>query len=294
MGININTRYAVCRVVQNKNVETLISAFEDLLNKELKNKIRLLIFDGESAISSNEFQNFAKDKFNVKITHSKIHTQTGPIDRLCRTLKHYYMKGYMYEHKEISKMIEKPNLYDDLDLYTNALTIRQIFNGSKKSKIPPVPSSYSKSNKKLVYESIDENPDISHEIYDLVDYYNHKKHNGLVRIFKKASNLFNVKVTKPENEITPHLVHNSPMLEELIMKYCTYYNSFIVKKSPQFKVGDKVKIYDTIEKDGNLFSDKHQFLIGNWVVIKVDNEIYTVINQDGEKRHVSKYMISKS
>ena len=50
VGININTRYAVIRRVNGKSVNDLIPAFESLLSNELKNKITLLIFDGEKAI----------------------------------------------------------------------------------------------------------------------------------------------------------------------------------------------------------------------------------------------------
>lgn len=294
LGININTRYAVARVIDGKDADTLIHAFEDLLNKELKDQIKTLIFDGEPGISSVKFQNFAKDKFDVKITYSNIHTQTAPIDRLCRTLKHYFMKGYMYEHEDISRLIENPFARNNLELYDKALLVKQMFKGVN-NIIAPVPSLYSKSNKKIVEEEDlpkYPNSDIEHEIYDIVYYYNHKQHNGLIRILNKASKTFNIKLPVHYSKITPYFVHNRPDLESLIMKYCTYYNSFIVKKSPKYRIGQRVNVYDTINKTGSLFGNEHNFLLGRWIVTGYNGENYEVTNIDNDSvKYVSKYMI---
>lgn len=163
VGININTRFAVGRRVNGKTVGDMIEAFKDLLKKELKNKINLLIFDGEKAISSKAFEEFCKEhNINVRITYPGIHTQTAPIDRLCRTLRDYYTKMFLSKvgdpksnanlNTEFNQYFRKKHrkefitIQEEKDfrnkILTEALYARQMFNGEHSRLLAPIPIQY--------------------------------------------------------------------------------------------------------------------------------------------------------
>ena len=155
IGININTRFAVGRRINGKTVDDLIPPFQDLLRHELRNNINLLIFDGEKAISSKKFEEFCRDKnINVKITYPGIHTQTAPIDRLCRTLRDYFTKMYLskvnqgseFNIPETIKSYESnPLLYSKAlknRMNTEAIYTRRIFDGEHKLLLAPIPLRY--------------------------------------------------------------------------------------------------------------------------------------------------------
>ena len=322
IGININTRFAVGRRINGKSVQDLIPPFEDLLKNELKDNINLLIFDGEKAISSKVFESFCnQNKINVRITYPGIHTQTAPIDRLCRTLRDYYSKMYMskikngsennlallYNKYKRNKWLNKKEFEDALT--TEAIYTRHLFNGEHKSYLPPIPSKY------ISYEDDDDGPYktflyedekeiesfkkyyrtiyYGDELYDVINYYNNKPHHGLIKILKYASNLFKVPIKLDDKEITPNNIKDYPALELLIIKYCHYYNKNLVKKSKEYRIGDKVEIYNCFNTErGKLKRNSNETLMGDWEIVSKDNEIYGVYNNvDKRLLHVSKYMI---
>lgn len=330
VGINVNTRYVVGRRVEGKSVDDLIPPFKDLLENELRGKINLLIFDGEKAISSKKFEEFCREKrINVKITYPGIHTQTAPIDRLCRTLRDYYSKMYLSKMQQGSEY-NIPNIIREYKKFpfrnekvfkekmnTEALYVRQMFNGDHKTLLPPIPRKYiffgdpiSGYNDDFNMESGDyrtiiyEDPNFpkffkerfftvncSDELLDVINYYNNKPHNGLIRIFKQAEELFHLKLNL-EN-VTPNDVNNNPQLEKIIIEYCNDYNRNVVETGPEYKIGDKVIVYDCFTKDrGNLRRNEKTPLMGNWEIVSKENEIYGVKNKNNNQLlHVSKYML---
>ena len=319
LGININTRYAVCRRVRGKKVSDLIPAFEDLLQHELNGKIRLLIFDGEKAISSKEFETYCKEhNINVRITYPGIHTQTAPIDRLCRTIRDYFTKFYMHHHKPINITYRftdpwlKNNIYKH-KIMEQAINIRKMFNGEDRYKIAPIPSEFVSYYDKLkdddVYAIKDSAQEfqykqtpsryekdgdyVSDELYNIVSYYNNRKHNGLVRLLKDASFLFQRSLNCSVDDITPTFVNESPYLESMIIQYCRYYNTEIVEQGDIYNIGDKVRVYDCFTSDrGNLARNNTELLIGDWEIVSKDGEIYGVFNNStNQLLHVSKYML---
>lgn len=330
VGININTRYAVGRRVEGKTVDDLIPPFKDLLDKELKGKFNLLIFDGEKAISSKKFEEFCREnRINVKITYPGIHTQTAPIDRLCRTLRDYYSKMFLskvqqgseYNIPNIIREYKKFPFLKEKDfkekINTEALYVRQMFNGEHKTLLPPIPSKYvffgdpkEGYDEKFDMETGDyktvfyEDPsslktlkerfytvDCHDELLDVINYYNMKPHNGLLRILKEAEELFHINLQL--NEVTPSRVNNNYGLEMIIIEYCKFFNNNLVEPSPDYKIGDKVIVYDCFSKDrGNLQRKEKTPLMGDWEIISKENEIYGVRNKiDGRILHVSKYML---
>lgn len=317
IGININTRFAVCRRVNGKSVKDLIPAFESLLQNELKNKISLLIFDGEKAISSKAFEDYCKNhNINVRITYPGIHTQTAPIDRLCRTIRDYFTKFYMHKHGKINRIHKFYDPWKDKQKYdtiiTEAIKIRKLFNGEDRFKIAPIPMEYAiyfdkyKDDYIYILKVNDNSYDLynkkndiftfekfSDELYDVVDYYNNKSHNGLIKLLKYAASTFKKSLNYTDNEITPRLVNENPYLESMIIQYCRYYNSDLVEQGEIFNIGDKVQVYDCFTTDrGALQRNNNELLIGNWEIVSKDNEIYGVYNNENNQLlHVSKYML---
>ncbi len=319
VGININTRYAVIRRVNGKSINDLIPAFESLLANELKDKISLLIFDGEKAISSKKFEEYCKDhNINVRITYPGIHTQTAPIDRLCRTLRDYFTKFYMEKHSPINATYRHFNPWTKKDKYnkilTEAIKIRKMFNGEDKSKTAPIPMEYAiYSSKyggdyKYVLKWSDKSYDLYNkskiynfkgtrdELYEIVNYYNDKPHNGLIKLLKQASYTFKRPLDILDEYITPNYVDETPYLESMIIEYCRYYNLELVEQGEIFNIGDKVHVYDCFTTDrGALQRNNTELLIGNWEIVSKDGEIYGVFNNDNNQLlHVSKYMIRKT
>lgn len=335
VGINVNTRYAVGRKVKSKGVEDLIPAFEDLVKHELKNKIKLLIFDGEKAISSKKFEEFCKKyNINVKITYAGIHTQTAPIDRLCRTLRDYFTKmflskvgeGYEYNIPQVIEEYKKFPFRNEKvfkeKMNTEALYVRQMFNGVHSSLLAPIPLTYRcfgdpkpgfKEQARKIW-GMNEfgdyryifNPDLSEsdyyeerfehhwigdELLDVIFYYNHKPHNGLIRIFKAAEDLFRIKLNL--DNVTPAQVQSNPELEKIIIEYCHDYNRNVAVPGPEYNIGDDVYVYDCFSTDrGNLQRSEITTLLGEWVIVSKENEIYGVKNKFNDQlRYVSKYML---
>ena len=328
VGININTRYAVARRINGKKVQDLIPAFENMFKHELKNKISMLIFDGEKAISSKEFEKFCiKHNIVVRITYPGIHTQTGPIDRLCRTLRHYYMKFYMVHNKKIKNILNNNNrmidrLITPKDLLTETIQIRKVFDGENKHKTALIPREYYvyddmvEADYVYTVNDLDKYKDENRyyyvtkgdELYNIIAYYNNNKHHGLMRILSKASSLFKRKLQifdlrEPNHtkelqlsDITPTIVNDNPELESMIISYCRYHNENVEKNYKEYEIGDKVKVYDCFTTDrGNLQRVNPSYIIGDWEIETKDNEIYGVRNNEDKKLlHVSKYMISNN
>lgn len=319
VGININTRYAVIRRVNGKSVNDLIPAFESLLNNELKDKISLLIFDGEKAISSKAFEKYCNEhNINVRITYPGIHTQTAPIDRLCRTLRDYFTKFYMHNQMTINGIYKFQNKWKNGDKYTKvideSIKIRKMFNGEDQYKTAPIPMEYAVYSSKFggdakyVLKKNDKSYDFYNknsvfkfegtydELYDIVRYYNNKPHNGLTKLLKYASFTFNRPLTYDDRYITPALVNEIPYLESMIIQYCRYYNKEVSEPGEIYNIGDKVHVYDCFTTDrGALNRNNTELLIGNWEIVSKDGEIYGVFNNDNNQLlHVSKYMIRKA
>ena len=317
VGININTRYAVIRRVNGKSVNDLIPAFESLLAKELKKKISLLIFDGEKAISSKEFEKYCKEhNINVRITYPGIHTQTAPIDRLCRTLRDYFTKFYMHRQTGINSVYKFNDKWKNKKQFTRvideSIKIRKMFNGEDQYKTAPIPMEYRvyednsgeykyilKNNDNL-YDFYDKSKAFtfisdSDELYDVVRYYNDKPHNGLIKLLKDASSTFKRPLKYDDEDITPTLVNKKPYLESMIIAYCRYYNTDIAEPGDIYNIGDKVRVYDCFTTNrGALNRNNNELLIGNWEIVSKDGEIYGVFNNDNNQLlHVSKYMIHK-
>lgn len=310
VGININTRFAVARRIDGKSVKDLIPPFEDLLKKELKNNISLVIFDGEKAISSKKFEEFClKHNISVRITYPGIHTQTAPIDRLCRTLRDYFTKMFMskiFQGTEYN-MTTKFNDYfrqpwfnnDSLKeaLTTEGLYTRQIFDGTHSRLLAPIPIQYYKDMNGICYEYVPSetiwNGEVRDELYDVIQYYNNKQHHGLTKILKHAASTFGIPLNIRDEDITPNNVHHSIELERMVIQYSKYYNRN-VKPSPQFNIGDKVVVYDCFTTDrGSLQRNERIPLMGDWEIVSKDNEIYGVRNNiDKQLLHVSKYMLN--
>ena len=126
----------------------------------------------------------------------------------------------------------------------------------------------------------------------VIDYYNNKPHNGLIRIFKAAEDLFHIKLNL--DEVTPRQVNDNPELEKIIIEYCRDYNRNVVEPSPEYKIGDKVIVYDCFKKDrGNLQRNEKTPLMGDWEIVSKENEIYGVQNKNtNQLLHVSKYMLN--
>lgn len=335
VGINVNTRYAVGRRVNGKSADDLIPPFEDLLKWELQDKINLLIFDGEKAISSKKFEKFCKEhNINVKITYAGIHTQTAPIDRLCRTLRDYFTKMFLSKvgkgceytiPKAINEYKKFPIRNEKVfkeKMHTEAIYARQMFNGDHSSLLAPIPLTYRGfGNPRRRYEEeayvrwgIDGggdfrfifNPDpsksdyyekrfydhwIGDELLDVIHYYNNKPHNGLIRIFKAAEDLFHIKLNL--DKVTPAQVNENPELEKIIIEYCHDYNRNVAVPGPEYNIGDEVFVYDCFSKDrGNLQRNEKIPFLGEWVIVSKENEIYGVKNKYNDQlRYVSKYML---
>ena len=311
IGININTRYAVGRRIEGKSVKDLIPAFEDMLQNELDDNINLLIFDGEKAISSTLFEEFCQEhNINVRITYPGIHTQTAPIDRLCRTLRDYYTKMFMSKLKRGTEhdigitmdfyLKKNPWKYNQKlkdQMLTESIYTRQIFDGNHRQLLAPIPIQYYKTDKgeywKLTPKTVLKNSyEKGDELYDVIEYYNNKQHHGLTKILKHASTIFGIVLQIRDEDITPKNVHNSKGLELLIIKYCQFYNKNI-EPSHQFNIGDKVEVYDCFSTDrGSLRRDNNEILMGDWEIVSKDNEIYGVVNNvNNQLLHVSKYML---
>lgn len=291
VGININTRYAVGRRIKGKKADDLIEAFKNLLdnefnqdkdedsseddsdelseddmfNEQTSNKLNLLIFDGEKAISSAKFKEFCNNhNINVKITSPGIHTQTAPIDRLCRTLRDYYTKMYLLnlfqgvEEPQMKQLITdyKKNPIKNYKTFkekmtTEALYARQMFDGQSSHYLPPIPIKYATcwNNRYLEPEVakyyIIPNKDeekfiknlrqnhryvtINDELYNVIDYYNRKPHHGLINILRKASSLFNLNFQIKNDEIILPISEN-----EFYDEFFDDPNEYREKITPQF------------------------------------------------------------
>lgn len=353
IGININTRYAVCKRVNGKSVKDLIPAFEAILS-EVKD-FKYLIFDGEKGIVSKQFEKFCKSKnINVRITYPGIHTQTAPIDRLCRTVRDDFMKYYMSNQNKIVNITKTTNPWLQSkkrkhDILTEVIKVRRMFNGEDKQKLAPIPSRYAvywdnEEGEEVYYVLTDEDEKVNlkkylkkfplhigfslakydewqiqsmlynheeedilddfyqrfkytrveDELEEVIDAYNRRPHNGLIKLFKYAQATFgealpfNLQIDK----VTPITVNLNPQLEYVIIEYCKYYNSEVAQPSYEFKIGEKVKVYDCFTSNRGSLLNRWDFLIGDWEIHSKDNEIYGVVDKDnGQILHVSKYMI---
>lgn len=315
VGININTRYAVIRRVEGKTTDQLIKAFEDLLSKELKNQLKYLIFDGEKAISSRAFEDYCKkNDINVRITYPGIHTQTGPIDRLCRTIRHYFKKAFIANDYEVGKansyILHNPLYYLSKEfkhkVQERSLQINKIFETDSNISAP-LPREYvefiDEKTGKPAYHTLDMNSQnnvsgyiktIRDEIYDIVEYYNQKPHNGLIKNINEAIELFGNRFNIDNiHKISPKIAHENKNIERMIIQCNRFYNEEVEKISTKYKIGDKVILWDVFKTDrGSLQRYDPKEWIGDWEIIGKDNEIYRVLNrQTNEIIHVSKYMI---
>lgn len=281
VGINVNTRFAVIRRVQGKSVNDLIPAFEDLLNNELKDKFRLLIFDGEKAISSKIFEKFCIDnKINVRITYPGIHTQTAMIDRLCRTLRDDFMKVFLAstgKYNAINRKKPKSQLINykkylkyKHSLFEEVIKTRKLFNGEDNANIAPIPEEY------VIYENLDGWGDyeyilktnqhlikiydsqpkrykrvgVNDELYRIVEVYNERPHSGLIKMLKHAKSIFGKPLPLPMNEWDD----NQLDIDEV--------SPSIVNSNPRLEI---VIIEYCKSYNNNFVENSHQYNIGDKV-----------------------------
>ena len=351
IGININTRYAVCQRVRGKAVKDLIPAFTVILRKV--KDIKYLIFDGEKGIVSKQFEDFCKTKnINVRITYPGIHTQTAPIDRLCRTVRDDFMKYFLAQQKNIVEITQKRNPWlqskeRKYDILTQLIHTRKMFNGEDRYKLAPIPSLYATYHdnfnaelksylltdeeadqplKPIPYNIAIELSDIEpirivaieragrkedlyedlkaqfsfwgvhDELEDVIEVYNKRPHHGLIKLLKYAQAAFGqpLPLDIDISKVSPEYVHSHPHLEHIIIEYCKYYNSNIAQPSYEYKIGEKVKVYDCFNSNRGSLMNRNEYLIGDWEIYSKDNEIYGVVDNNNERLiHVSKYMLEK-
>lgn len=288
IGININTRYAVGKRLEDKTLHTLIKAFEEICKKV---DIKYIIFDGEPGISSKEFLNWATEKrIKVRITASKLHTQTAPIDRLCRTLRRYWMKYYIINDKNYKKFAnEFPYKINQDELITQMLKYREIFSKGSTSSIGQVPRRYNLKGNNVEYVKDYREDGRYDEFEDLLEYYNNKPHNGIIRILDEARIYYPIRTIKDINQITPSDVEQNPGIEMIIVKYCNDYNKNVIE--PKRKLGDSVRIYDVVEKrEGSLQPRIKDVDPKVYTIDKIRGGYYHLKADDGSERNVSKYM----
>ena len=287
LGININTRYAVGIRIDGKTTEDLIEAFNFILKYET---IKTIIFDGESAIGSNEFKEFCRNHYiNLHQTASTIHTQTAPIDRLCRTLRDYFKKWYIYNDPRWKELTELPwfKLESTVEQSKRILQYRKYFakEGKNKKMIAPVPRRYNITNGTKIY---DDNGKYV-EFLDVIIYYNQKPHYGLQRIISKAMEIFETTIEYDVKEITPKIVHNNKGLELLIVKYCHLFNQQPHLKM-NYKIGQKVNLYET--DHGSLYVKNRSLEPYTYTIQKIHGNVILVKNDEtNQEKWVSKYMI---
>lgn len=298
IGININTRYAVGRRLEDKTLYSLIKAFEEICKKV---DIKYIIFDGEPGISSKEFLNWATERrIKVRITASKLHTQTAPIDRLCRTLRRYWMKYYIINDKNYKKFAnEFPYKINQDELITQMLKYREIFSKGSTTSIGQVPRRYNLIGNEVEYVKDYREDGRYDEFEDLLEYYNNKPHNGIKRILDEARIYYPISTFKIErrgklivkdiNQITPSDVEQNPGIEMIIVKYCNDYNKNVIE--PKRKLGDSVRIYDVVEKrEGSLQPRIKDVDPKVYKIDKIRGGYYHLKADDGSERNVSKYM----
>ena len=106
-AIDIFTRKVFCAAMKNKNIDSVISAFEDILNRS-KPLPTMIISDSDSTFLSKRFEKLLEDN---NIIHNVVpvgdHHTLGVIDRFALTLKRILSK-----QREITK---SANWVDDLD-----------------------------------------------------------------------------------------------------------------------------------------------------------------------------------
>lgn len=276
LGININSRYAVGRELHGKTVKDIIEAFEEILQEVT---IKSIIFDGEPGISSQEFTSWTtKNKIKLRVTASKIHTQTAPIDRLCRTIRRYWFKWYVLNDPSYDAFDKLPYKRDPDKLLEKMLRYRHLFKkGSKEiSQIPH-----------------------EEEFRELLFYYNHHPHKGLRMLFESAADSY------PDEfqlrgypgldfrKITPYDVHVRPYLEYIIVKYCVDFNNSV--ELPKRKIGDVVRIYNVLENyEGSLQPNVLEMDPNEYVIKSINGGFYRIISRNGDERNISEYMIVKS
>lgn len=326
IGINVNTRYAVARRIKGKKVKDLLPVFKELINDpKLNLYIKVIVFDGEAAVSSHEFQQFCLSKnIRIRTTHSGIHTQTSPIDRLCRTVKDIFKKvfflnlseGFKTKHRNDNITFTEENLNEikknplksqevKNKLYTEGIYVRRLFDGET-DYTAPIPKEYywcdGWEGLRLLYEE-PKNPSnyitikLRDELLDIINYYNNTHHNGLAKILKDASDHFRVPLEINLKNVTPLIVNRMKGLELLIIKYSEYYNKEIDKIETKFNIGDKVKVYDCFSQDrGSLQLTNKVSYPGEWYIKGKKGNTYQVyrVNKKGEEEilNVSKYMLS--
>lgn len=291
LGININTRYAVGVRIDGKTTDDLILGFLLLINNELITEIKTIIFDGESAINSQQFKEFCKDlKINLHQTASGIHTQTAPIDRLCRTLRDYFKKWYIYNDPKWKELEQLPWFKPETEIkkIERLIQYRKYFakEGKSKHMISPIPRLYNidnNGNKKY-----DPNGKYD-EFIDVIEYYNNKPHHGLQRLLEKAMYLFETPINCDIKEITPSMVHNTKGFEWLIVKYCHLYN-----QQPQLKlnynIGQGVQLYNI--NNGALYTRDRSIEPYDYVIERIHGNVMLVRNiSNGQHKWISKYMI---
>lgn len=114
--INMNTRYAYIRRLENKSTDELKKAFANLIYYGLK--INSLKFDGEGGICSKEMFEFF-DKNNIKIYSSaeKFLNKVRIVDRFIRTLRDGY---YNITHNKNKTRDEQEKILQSIvTLYNN-------------------------------------------------------------------------------------------------------------------------------------------------------------------------------
>lgn len=276
VGININTRYAVGRRIEDKSSKSLIKAIEDVMKEQT---IKTIIFDGERGINSNDFESFVRrNNVNLYITKSGIHTQTAPIDRLCRTLRHYFVKWYTYSDPEFNRIIKEIPWFKqahEREKTRRLIEIRKFFakEGQSKNMISPIP---------IIKDGRD-------QFLDVIEYYNQKPHKGIQRIIDKACQLFKLAITVPHETLTPNVVHSNSGLEYLIVKYCQTYNNLIPQ--PKYNVGDKVNLW-AVDKGNLRPGNKEEDINNPYEILKIHGNIYYVKSLvSGIEKWISIYFI---
>ena len=303
VGININTRYAVGKRIREINSRYLINIFEEFLKKV---NIKSIIFDGQPGIRSKEFLTWAvRNKLKVRITASKIHTQTGPIDRLCRTLRRYWMKWYIINDKRYDKFANTlPFKINHNELTSQMLQYRNFFDKKTTKYISQIPRRYNLIGDEINFIKVYDRRGMYDEFEDLIEFYNHKPHNGIKRILDDARLYYPIssirigkrgkEVVKDINQITPADVEYNPGIEMIIVKYCNDYNKGIV--APKRKIDDKVRIYDVVQNHGGSLQPRTLDIDPNvYIINNVRGGYYQLQTKDGKNKvNVSKYMISKN
>ena len=296
VGIEINTRFAIGLRIKDKSTESLIRAFDQIRQNET---IKYIRFDGEAGINSNDFEKYCrKNNISLLISKPKIHTQTALVDRLCRTLRRYFIKWYMFNHPEYQRILTTKPLVPKYmsDMSKHVLQVRKYFakEGESKNMISPIPRLYIiRRNGNKEYVNDDTHRYVHDEFLDVIEYYNNKLHKRLTRILEEAVQHFNVlSIQIPWKNITPSFVHENIEIESIIANYCKEYNL----KNPNIYVqGDEVNIYQF--GDGSLQPKELLPDLDNPYVIKeILGNVFRVgkENSNNKDKWISKYFIQRT